>query len=231
MSSDTKKLLFEVKREDQYRTTDELVHESRPSHTFYVLLTLSSLIIACGLLLPNAPVVIGGMLVTPVLTPILAIALGIAVGESALVRDTSMLLGKSLLVVIASSFIIALIFGTNGEVFTLENSVRVAALYFIIAVASGVGAAFAWVRKEIATALPGIAIAVSLVPPLSAVGIWLSVLDFVAARFYLFVFIFNLVGVVVGALIVFSMLKFYRAGRRVHEASLSNGAAHSHETQ
>jgi len=103
------------------------------------------------------------------------------------------------------------------SVLTLDNSIRTAILYFVVAIVSGVAATFAWVRKEVATVLPGIAIAVSLVPPVAAVGIWLSALQFETARFYFLVFLFNFFGIIMGSVLVFSLLRFYRANKKIQQ--------------
>jgi uncharacterized hydrophobic protein (TIGR00271 family) len=210
--------VFKVTRSNQYRTVEELLDESKPSLTYYTLLILSSIIVVCGILLGNAPVIIGGMLVTPMLTPVLALALAFSTGEPALLKPLGVLLGKSFGFVVVVSCLVALIFGVPQEAI-FDNSARTVILYFVVAVISGIAATFAWAHKEIAAVLPGIAIAVSLVPPISAVGVWLSVLDFDAARFFFFVFFANLLGIVMGSIVVFSLLRFYKADRKIKEKS------------
>ncbi len=201
----------------QYRTAQELIERSGAGATYYVLLTISSIIIASGLLLGNATIVIGGMLVTPVLTPLLAIALGLSVGEMPMIQRTSVLLLKSFAIVAAASFLMAIVLGASQPAFNLENDIRSAILYFIVALASGAAATIAWTRKELSDILPGVAIAVSLVPPMSLVGIWLSVLNFDAARFYFSVFLLNLFGIIIGSLVIFLMLKFYKTSEKIHK--------------
>ncbi len=206
---------------EQYRTAGDLIEHSRPNATYFILLAISSIIVAAGLLLNNAAIVIGGMLVAPVLTPLLAIGLGLAIGEITIMRDTGFLLLKSLLIVIGLSGIMAILFGAGQTGFNIENDVRAAILYFIVALASGAAATFAWTRKEISDVLPGIAIAVSLVPPLSLVGIWISQLNFGAARFDFSVFLLNLFGIVIGSLVIFTLQRFYKSSERIHKKVMS----------
>lgn len=210
MTNHNKENLLSVTKTDQYRTVDELLKESKPTVVYYTLLVLSSIIVACGLLLSNSAIVIGGMLVTPVLTPVLVVALAISAGETRPLKQVGTLLGKSFLIIVVGSLFLSVILGLPADSSIFENSIRTAVLYFIVAIVSGVAATFAWVRKEVAEVLPGIAIAVSLVPPLSSVGVWLSALEFETARFYFLIFVFNLLGIIMGSLIVFSLLKFYR---------------------
>jgi len=208
---------FAISSSEKYRTAGELIERSRPNVTYYILLLISAVIVGAGLLLDNASIVVGGMLVAPVLTPLLAIALGLSLGEFGIIKDTSILLVKSFLIIMISSFMMSIILGSGQASFSLEDDTRTAILYFIIALASGVAATFAWARKEISEILPGVSIAVSLVPPISLVGIWLSRFDFNSAHFYLSIFILNLFGILIGSLVVFVLLKFHKASTLIHK--------------
>jgi uncharacterized hydrophobic protein (TIGR00271 family) len=200
---------FEMSRSAQYRTVEELIDRSRPNFTYYVLLFISTIIIAAGLLLNNSAIVIGGMLVTPLLTPILVIALGISVGDTRLIGRVIKFLGLSFLYVFIAGLVLTLIFGEPDGGFTLlPDTLRTAVLYFVIAIASGVAATFAWIQKDASEALPGIAIAVSLVPPLAMIGVGFGTFTFAISGFYLTIFILNFFGILMGSLMVFSLSKF-----------------------
>ena len=209
--------ILAIRRSDQYKTVDELIEKSQPNSVYYTLLFISAFIITAGILVSNAAVVTGGMLLTPILTPVLLIALGITSGELGSVHGAFYLVFKSALVVVASGLILAFLFGSTNTLFVVDDSVRTAALYFIVAIASGVAGTFAWARKDVLEIMPGVAIAVSLVPPLSLIGIGLSTLDFGLARFNFLIFLFNLLGIIAGSLVVFSLLKFSSTKKEVHE--------------
>lgn len=214
------KFFTNITKSDQYRAINDLIVESNPNGNYFTLLVLSSVIIASGLLLANSAILIGGMLVTPLLTPILLVSLGITLGRSYLIKKTTLLIIKSAVVIFVVSFIAGLIFSVpeDKEFFSsaiFNDTARAAFLYFLVAFASGIAATFAWVRKKVTNMLPGISIAVSLVPPISLVGIWLSQADTEMARFFLVIFLFNMIGIVMGSMIVFSMLKFYTADSEV----------------
>ncbi|MFT5180087.1 MAG: putative hydrophobic protein (TIGR00271 family) [Candidatus Paceibacteria bacterium] len=211
-----------VNNKDRYRAIDDLIEESRPTHAYFTLLILSSVIIASGLLLANSPILIGGMLVTPVLNPILLIALGITVSRPRLIKRTAILILKSVAVIFGISFVAGILFSAP-EVSDLyreslfDNSLRAAFLYFLVAFTSGIAATFSWIRKEITNVLPGISIAVSLVPPISMVAIWLSMGQIDLMRFFLMVFLFNMFGIIMGGLVIFSLLRFYSAGQHIKD--------------
>jgi uncharacterized hydrophobic protein (TIGR00271 family) len=211
--------ILNVRTSDRYRTVEELFDRSQPSSLYYTLLILSVVIIASGLLLNNAPIIIGGMLVAPVLTPLLLLGLSVIVGEVSSLRRSLMLIAKSALIIAGISLVMGVVFGRPAEITIFEDTMKSAILYFIVAIASGIAATFAWARKEVAEILPGIAISVSLVPPLSLLGIALSGLDPDLSRAMLLIFLFNFIGIVLGSMIVFSLLKFYKAEQKVHKES------------
>jgi len=218
MSKNTEGGFLSVGSSEQYRAISNLIDESRGDNTYYMLLILSTIIISSGVLLANSAILIGGMLVTPVLTPILAISLGISTGKIVLIKRSFILIIKSTLIIFAISVLAGVIFSVpeNTDFYKsslFDNSLRSAFLYFIVALSSGVAATFTWVRKGVNDILPGISIAVSLVPPLSMVAIWFASFEFELMRFFLMVFLFNLFGIIMGGLIVFSMLNFYRSGQ------------------
>lgn len=215
MSRNNNDTFLNIDKGEQYRAINELIDESKPNSVYYLLLILSSVIIAAGVLLANASILIGGMLVTPVLTPILLIALGLVAGKPRLIKRTFIQVVKSMGVVFIVSLIMTFIFTvpSDSKFFDstiFNNSLNAAFLYFIVALASGIAATYAWVRREITNILPGISIAVSLVPPISLVAVWMADKDFDRARYFFLIFLFNFIGILMGAMIVFSMQKFYR---------------------
>lgn len=209
--------ILSIPKREQYRTVEELIENSRPSFKYYFLLIISSLIVASGLLLGNNAIVIGGMIVTPVLTPVLTIALGIIVGKGALLRREALFLIKSFGIIIATAFALTFLFGEPLEAFIFDNSMRAAILYFIVAFSAGSAASFAYSHKNISDILPGIAVAVSVVPPVSLIGLGLAIPDLELARFYFIVFVLNTIGIVMGGIVVLSFLKFSRVEKRVDE--------------
>ena len=212
-------VILHITSRDRYATIEDLFKRSQSDSVYYTFLFLSSVIIAAGLLFNSITVMIGGMLVTPLLTPLLLLSLGISVGEFHTIRKASILLLQSIFVVIGVSFLISIIFGGGVDSVLLGDSLRVAMLYFFVALVAGVAATFGWARKESADILPGVAVAVAFLPPLAMIGISLSGLDFETLRLALWTFTFNIVGVLLGSMIVFSLLKFYKTGRVIeHEA-------------
>jgi len=227
--SDSDGDILAIRRSDQYRTVDELVEKSQPNSVYYTFLLLSSFIITAGILVNNAAIVIGGMLLTPVLTPILFISLGITSGELKSIQGALYLVAKSALIVIVSGIVLAFVFGKTNTLFVVDDSVRTAALYFLVAIAAGVAGTFAWARKDVLDVIPGVAIAVAVVPPLSLICVGLSNLDFGLARFNFLIFTFNTLGIIAGSLVVFSLLQFSKTKQEIHEKVLEAERKHNKE--
>jgi uncharacterized hydrophobic protein (TIGR00271 family) len=228
--------MIPITRADQYRTVGELIEKSRPNDLFYVMLILSSIIVAGGILTNSIAIIIGGMLVTPLLTPILVVALALTTGELGLMKNTITLLLKSMGAIIGGSLVLGFIFGADVVFPVITNTMVATFLYFIIATASGIAVTYAWVRKEANEVLPGIAIVVSLVPPLSWVGIGISRGAFDIALTFAIIFILNFIGIVLGSLIVFSLSQFnrdrvYKAVERKHIQVVENEAKEKEEKE
>ena len=224
--------ILAIKGSDRYKTVDELVKKSQPNSVYYTLLLLSALIITAGILVNNAAIVIGGMLVAPVLTPVLLISLGITSGELMSIKNALYLVAKSSGIIILSGVVLAFLFkGSDQLSFVVDDSVRTAALYFLVALAAGAAGTFAWARKDVIDIMPGVVIAVSLVPPLSLIGIGISTFDFGLARFNFLIFVFNLLGILAGSLVVFSLLQFYKTKNQVREKVMEAEQSHNHHKE
>ncbi len=210
--------ILEIGKSEQYHTVDELVKRSHPNSVYYTFLILSSVIIVAGLLIDNTAIVIGGMLVTPVLTPILLFSLGLSILEFGAVRKAGFLMVVSFLLIIAIAWLLANFLGSDKSVsFLREDPGKVFNIYFVVALTSGIAATFAWARKEMADVLPGVAMAVPLVPPAALIGINLNSAQMYLAEYYLYIFLSNLMGLVIGSFLVYTLLKFYKTRKEVEK--------------
>jgi uncharacterized membrane protein len=77
-----------------------------------------------------------------------------------------------------------------------------------VALASGAAGAYAIARKDVATALPGVAIAAALVPPISVTGIGLATGNIDVAGGGALLFITNLIAITLAGSIVLLLLGF-----------------------
>lgn len=199
-----------LSKEELTHVVEELFEKSKLNWGFYLMLVLSAIIVCLGLLLNNTAIVIGGMLVTPLLSPLLVLSLGAVVVNSKVIWRSVRVLLKSIGVVLGISIIITLI--TPGAEIQSEIISRtyIDISFFYVALAAGVAAAFAWVKKDLSEILPGVAISVALLPPLVTIGIGIALWSKLLTLGGLQLFVGNLLGIVIAAALVFSFMGFYR---------------------
>ena len=182
----------------------------RSTTNYIVLLTLATIIATYGVISGSTATVIGAMIIAPLMTPIMATTLAIVLGASPRMKQSVLVVGLSILYVIGLAIVLSLFispiaigFNTNPEV-TSRVSPNLLALF--IALASGAAGAFAVSREDISDTLPGVAIAISLVPPLAVVGIALSKTQWSSAGGALLLFLTNFLAIVLagGAVLWFS---------------------------
>jgi hypothetical protein len=90
----------------------------------------------------------------------------------------------------------------------IEGRLHPSTLDLLVAVLSGVAGAFAYVRENVAKSLPGVAIAVALVPPLCVSGIGLGWLNLEVFYGAMLLFLTNLTGIILAAGLSFMVIGF-----------------------
>ena len=166
---------------DEHAAIDELIPQGGPEFYEYTirfsfLILLSASIAAFGLLADSAAVVIGAMLVAPLMTPITAVAGAIVTARNPRLWRAFAVIAWGIVLAVAVGWFVALITGgTASDVRELPSEVQARTfpglLDLGIAVAAGAAAGYILPRKSTIGALPGVGIAVALVPPLATVGI------------------------------------------------------------
>ncbi|MFV1991659.1 MAG: DUF389 domain-containing protein [Acidimicrobiales bacterium] len=146
---------------------------------FGALVVLSSLIAAFGLLADSSAVVIGAMLVAPLMTPILAASAALVRAENRrLFWAIGVIGGGTVLAVLVGWLVTFVAAPSLGQGLDLSDEVRSRTLPGLldlgIAVAAGAAAGYVLPRRNTLAALPGVGIAVALVPPLAAAGVALQ---------------------------------------------------------
>lgn len=219
-------LLFEdIKEKDKTNAVDSLIKDSTPKPSFFFLVMLSVLMATYGLLINNASVIIGSMLIAPILSPILSLALGVTLADPQLIKRSGYTVAKSVLYsIILSAVATWLLWNvTSGDFRTGYNPEILARIepniaYLFIAIIAGLATAFARVKPEISEALPGTAIAVALVPPIATIGIGVATFNLSVISGALSMFIINIIGILVASMVMFSLMNIY-SKRKVAESS------------
>lgn len=176
---------------------------SIPSFSFHFLLGTSSIIATLGLLANSVAIIIGAMIIAPLMGPIIGIAYAMVMGNRRLLRRSSLTLLTGTTLTIVTSGLTCYLVGLrtiSPEILARTNPTL---LDLGVAIAAGSAGAFANSRRRIADALPGVAIAVALVPPLSVVGIGFALGEEKLFLGALLLFATNLTGIIFSGGIIF----------------------------
>ena len=185
----------------------DIVTGSKPGGRFYAMVAASTAIATFGLIKDSTAIVIGAMLVAPLMTPIFGIALG-------LVRGGASLFGRSVraeiigvFVTIALGACLGLLIPELNATKEMLNRTSPNLLDLLVAVFAGFAGAYALVDEKLSPALPGVAIATAIVPPLANTGLCLSLGAYHGATGSFLLFFANFLSILLVASVV-----FYAAG-------------------
>lgn len=185
-----------------------LKENARTTSTYILLMVLSSMLATLGLFLSSPSVVIGAMVLAPLMSPIISLSMGLLRSEKFLTRESIVSLLSGIGIALAISSAMAALLPFKDATPEIEARLHPSTLDLLVAVFSGIAGAMAQARESIAKSLPGVAIAVALVPPLCVAGIgigWLESDIFLGA---MLLFLTNLIGITMAALISFMVIGF-----------------------
>ena len=220
-------------RTERSRVLDELYfeRERRAPYLwrFVALMLFSSSIAAFGLINNSAAVVIGAMLIAPMMTPMMAAAAAIVQTWTARIGASAAIIAGGALLGIGTGWLLGWIIPQVGDEAALPGEILSRTepnlVDLGIALAAGAAGAYVTIRKEAGSALPGVGIAVALVPPLAAAGITLRVGRSELAGGAFLLFATNVVAIIFAAGVVFAAAGFVAPRSRVREQRLGVIAA------
>jgi len=200
-----------AQRRDLAELTDRLdlsSGEVRAKHSaFWAMLVLSGLIAIAGIVTDSTATVIGAMIIAPLSTPILGFGLGVVTGRGRLLGRSALYVLGGLVVVVVLGWLVALVLPQTSEVVTnsqVTGRTSPGVGDLVAAFATGFAGAIALARRDLGDVLPGIAIAISLVPPLGVVGVCLGAGEPSLAAGALLLFGSNVVALVIASTVVFT---------------------------
>jgi uncharacterized hydrophobic protein (TIGR00271 family) len=167
---------------------------------FFLMLTLSVTIAVMGLVADSVAVVIGAMLIAPLMTPIMSFAAAVGLGLARRTVQAAVLVVAGTAWSIIFSIVLARLLPsvTLGSEILGRTSPDVRDL--IVAIAAGAAGAYAIAHEDVSATLPGVAVAVALVPPLATTGILIESGEYVLAEGSGLLFLTNLFAIAFSAL-------------------------------
>lgn len=174
------RLFNPISRERQVEVRRGLDQAGTWCNDYLLLIMLSCVIATFGLILGSAAVIIGAMLIAPLMSPILRCALALVRGDLGRFAQAFATLLVGIVFAVGLSTLFGLLVSTGGFNFLEElpskvlGRTRPSLFDLVVALAGGTAAAYALAQPHLSAALPGVAIATALMPPLCTVGIGIS---------------------------------------------------------
>jgi uncharacterized hydrophobic protein (TIGR00271 family) len=192
-----------VSRERMNVVLQDIDYGSEPGGRFYALAATATLIACLGLIANSTAVIIGAMLVAPLMTPIFGIALALVRGEARLLGRAirALVLGVVLGIGIAALFgLMPLALDVTPEMLARTQPNL---LDLMVAVLAGFAGAYAMTNEKLSPALPGVAIATALVPPIANAGLCLAMGAYHGAYGSFLLFLANFLSILMVSSLVF----------------------------
>ncbi|MBF6620309.1 MAG: DUF389 domain-containing protein [Patulibacter sp.] len=204
-------LTGDVRSQDEIReavylfTGDVVAKQSR----FWLLLVLATAIATAGVIGDATATVIGAMIIAPLATPIQGVAAAIAAGEARPLLLSTAMVVAAVAVVVGLAGLMAVVLpelhapSDNAQI---TSRISPTLIDLVAAAATGLAGAVAVARRDIGDILPGVAIAISLVPPLAVVGVTGVDGDWTGAVGALLLFLTNVLAMIVVGVIVLGVI-------------------------
>ncbi len=159
-----------VSREELYQ---DISDASSLTLVYLVTVALSTVVAATGLIRGDVAVVIGAMVIAPLLGPNVALSLAATLGDTDLAKYAAKTLGAGVATVLGLSIAIGLAATVDPMVPELYAKSQVGLSDVAIALAAGAAGSLAF-TTGLPAAIVGVMVAVALLPPMVAVGLFVS---------------------------------------------------------
>lgn len=203
-----------VATSDIARMREKLLFEgderARKLSAYWTLLLLAAAIASAGVVSDSTATVIGAMIVAPLMTPILGVVLAVTIGDGRNLALSVTLVVTGALAVVAVGYGFGLLAEVPVDASTssqVAGRVSPRIVDLAAAIATGAVGAFALVRSDVSDTLPGVAIAISLVPPLAVVGLTLEAGQGDEAVGALLLFLTNVSAILVTGVLVMGLYR------------------------
>lgn len=201
--------LFTHALEEDFKELFMQLRENAQTHSSFIsLMMLSSLVGSLGLFLSSPAVIIGAMVLAPLMLPIVSLSMALLRNDQTLLKQslTTIAIGVGLAMGMAA--MLALIIPITRVTPEMTARLHPNLLDLGVAIFSGMAGAYAHARESIMKSMPGVAIAVALVPPLCVAGIGIGWWDWQVISGATLLFLTNLVGIALSAALTFLVLGY-----------------------
>ncbi|MEL6668990.1 MAG: DUF389 domain-containing protein [Bacteroidota bacterium] len=172
------------------------------------MLVCSIMIASLGLNLNSGAVIIGAMLISPLMSPILGIGLGVGTNDRDTLRASVLHFGIAIMIALITSTLY--FFLTPIDQFTDEMDARTAPnlLDGMVALFGGLAGIISVTLADQTNAIPGVAIATALMPPLCVCGYGIAAGEWAIAARSFYLFFLNSFFIATTAYVIIRVLRF-----------------------
>jgi len=181
---------------------------SQPTATYYVLLSISELIAAFALIIGSDATLIGANVVAPLMTPIIGISLGLMRGDLRLLRTALVAEFGGALLAVVLVYLLGLMPFWGDPTPSLLAQTKPTLIDLLVAALAGFAGVLAMIDERVSPALPGVAIATALNPPVAAVGLCLAFGAYQGAWGAFLLFFANVLAILAVAAVLFFIAGF-----------------------
>ena len=181
--------VFRINRQELY---EDVTHTVELTSTHLLMVLLSTIIAAIGLIQNNQAIIIGAVVIAPLIGPNMALSLATTLGDTMLALRAIKMIAAGTGIALVISVLIGLLVGVNPEGPEVALRTHVQLSDIILAFASGVAGALS-LTSGITSAIVGVLVAVALLPPLVTFGMLLGSGDSQAAVGALLLLLTNLI--------------------------------------
>ena len=193
---------------DVHGTIQTIQAGARLSGVSIWILACSAVLASIGLDQDSAAVIIGAMLISPLMSPILSIGLSIGIND----RNHLLEALRSFGVAVGASLLLSFLYFLITPLGTINPSIAARTeptlLDVLVAFTGGVAGIVAGSRKEKTNAIPGVAIATALMPPLCVAGFGLATGNWAVFLGAFYLFFINSVFIALSTYLIVRLLQF-----------------------
>lgn len=156
-----------IGREELY---EDIAHASQVTRVYAVMVALSTVVAAVGLVRGDVAIIVGAMVIAPLLGPNVALALACTLGDLDLARRSLRAIAVGVATALAASAAFGAVLGVDPLAPELAARTTAGLGDIVLALAAGAAGSLAF-TSGVPAVLVGVMVAVALLPPLVAAGL------------------------------------------------------------
>lgn len=177
-----------ISREELYSTLSD---KSTLSVDYLILISLSAIVASIGVLRNDWAVIIGAMVIAPMIGPNMGLSLSTTLADPTLGRESIKTIFAGILAAFLISVLMGVILGVDPGIQFIVSRTKAGLADVGLALSAGIAGAVAFTR-DVATAIIGVMVSISLLPTLVVAGLLLGSGNVIMAGSALLLFFINL---------------------------------------